>query len=330
VSQTSSTNIQHILVTGGCGYIGSQLIRAVATDDRFEGTTIRVLDNMQRENYHALMDLPERANCEFIEGDILDPSRMKLALEGIDAVIHLAAVVRTPLSFDHPARLSQVNHWGTAHLVEHCLDLGVPRFILASSASVYGPGGTFDEEDACKPIGPYAQSKFQAEQAAWGASRRGLNLSILRIATVYGYAPSMRFDSVANRFAYLAGVGRPITVFGTGQQTRPLVHVRDVSHAISFCLSHPEETQGRLFNVVEDNFSVLDMVAALQKIREVRVRFTEQDVLTHFSFALNPSRLKGLGWGPLCTLENGFAEMVEHFRRVSAVQHPSMESLTEI
>jgi UDP-glucose 4-epimerase len=306
------------------------LIRDLATDDRFEGITIRVLDNMERENYDALMDLPERANCEFIEGDILDPSLTKLALEGIDTVVHLAAVVRTPLSFDHPARLSQVNHWGTAQLVEHCLDLGAARFILASSASVYGPGGTFDEGDACKPIGPYAQTKFQAEQAAWEASRRGLSLSILRIATVYGYAPSMRFDAVANRFAYLAGVGRPITVFGTGQQMRPLVHVRDVSNAICFCLSHPQETQGRIFNIVEDNFSVLDMVAALQKIRDVRVRFTEQDVLTHFSFALKPSRLKELSWGPLCTVESGFAEVVEHFKRVSTVQHPSIESLTEI
>ena len=70
-------------------------------------------------------------------------------------MVHLAAVVRTPLSFDHPAWTEQVNHWGTARLVEQCLEAGATRFVFTSGASVYGPGGPFDETPVCQPMGPY-------------------------------------------------------------------------------------------------------------------------------------------------------------------------------
>src|SRR5690606_11511956 len=110
-----------------------------------------------------------------------------------------------------------------------------------SSAAVYGPGGPFDESSVCRPVGAYAQSKWRDEQAITSAGERGLCFTVLRLATVFGRAPVMRFDAVANRFAYLAGVGRPLTVFGSGEQIRPLFHVRDASSALRFCLVREAE-----------------------------------------------------------------------------------------
>lgn len=309
-----------VLVTGGTGYIGSQLIRALAEDPYQPGLTIRILDNMQREGYRALMDLPESAHYQFFEGDILDPVTVRRALAGVDTVIHMAAVVKTPLSFDHPAWTEQVNHWGTTRLVEHCLEAGILRFLYVSSVSVYGPGGPFDETSVCRPIGPYAQSKWQAEQAVLAAIPRGLQPTILRLATVFGSAPTVRFDAVANRFAYLAGVGRPLTVYGKGDQTRPLIHVRDATAAILFCLTHTVETRDTVFNVVGANASILDLVEAVRAEKpDVRVHYTEQDVLTHFSFAADGRKFRSLGWKPTFTVTAGMAELLKHFRNVSTL-----------
>lgn len=308
---------QHILVTGGAGYIGSCLIRDFANNSRFAGMTIRILDNMQRGGYAALMDLPAHAHYQFIEGDILDPAVMRRALEGVDAVIHLAAIVKTPFSFDHPSWTEQVNHWGTARLVEHCLEEGVTRFVLTSSASVYGPGGPFGEDFVCRPIGPYAQSKWRAEHSVLSAADRGLRPTVLRLGTVFGCAPVMRFDAVANRFAYLAGVNRPLTVYGTGEQIRPLIHVSDASAVIRFCLAHAAETSGEVYNAVGENASVLEMVEAVRSAKpDVRVHMTEQDVLAHFSLAVDGHKLERLGWEPRYSIEAGMAELIAQFRNI--------------
>ena len=314
-----------VLVTGGCGYIGSQLIRDLVGDEYVGAVKVRILDNLQREGYQALMDLPPEGDYEFVEGDILDPIVVRRCLTDVDAVVHLAAVVRTPLSFDHPAWTEQVNYWGTVQLVEACLEAGVRRFIFTSSASVYGPGGPFDEMAVCRPIGPYAQSKLRAERAVLSAVERGLEPTVLRLGTVFGYAPTMRFDAVANRFAYLAGVGRPLTVYGTGEQMRPFVHVRDASAAIRFCLGYPSETTAEIFNVVGENASILDLVEAVRATKPaVRVRYTEQDVLTHFSFAVDGGKLERLGWRPQYTLEAGMAEVITRFSKMTTL--PTIQS----
>ncbi|HHH41980.1 MAG TPA: SDR family NAD-dependent epimerase/dehydratase [Chloroflexi bacterium] len=326
----SKANTRVILITGGCGYIGSQLIRDLAGDPRFADVIIRILDNMQRGGYPALMNLPTEGRYQFIEGDILDPVTVRWALRGVDAVVHLAAVVRTPFSYDHPAWMEQVNHWGTAQLVEQCLDAQVTRFFFASSASVYGPGGVFEETSACRPVGPYAQSKWRAERVVMAARERGLRPTILRLATAFGYAPTMRFDAVANRFAYLAGIGRPLTVYGTGEQIRPLIHVRDVSRAIRFCLAHSEDTEDHIFNVVGENASVLDIVEAVRSVKpEVRIHYTEQDVLTHLSFAIDGRKFEEMGWEPRYTVETGMAEVLALFKGLAVLSAEFSEITTD-
>jgi UDP-glucose 4-epimerase len=318
-----------VLVTGGCGYIGSQVIRDLAKDPRLPGLIIRVLDNMQRGVYPALMDLPVEGRYQFIDGDILDPVVGRRALEGVIAVIHLAAIVRTPFSYDHPAWTEQVNHWGTAQLVEHCIQAGVQRFLYASSASVYGPGGPFVEEAVCRPVGPYGLSKWKGEQAVLAGMQRGLRPTLLRLGTVYGYAPAMRFETVVDRFAYLAGTGRPLTVYGTGEQTRPLVHVRDASEAIRFCLTHEEETAGEIFNVASENASVLQLVETIRMTKpQVQVHYTEHDVFAHFSLALDSQRIETLGYLPQYDIQRGMVEVLRHFRSFSTIK-PTVSDLED-
>lgn len=308
-------NDSTILVTGGAGYVGSRLVRDLAVDPAFEGSTIRLFDNMQAGRFESLADLPQAGRFELHEGDIMDPRAVRRALEGVDMVVHLAALVRTPFSFDHPTWTEHVNHWGTARLVEDCLAAGVVRFVLASSASVYGPGKDRSEEDSCAPIGPYSLSKLHAENAVASAVDRGLDATILRMATVYGDAPGIRFDAVPNRFAYLAAIGKSIPLHGDGAQLRPIIHVDDVSSAIQYVLEHPPARALR-FNLVGENMSVREMARTIQELRPFsEPRHTAQHELARFSLSISGDKLQAAGWAPQRDLQHGMEAVLARYGR---------------
>ncbi len=260
------------------------------------------------------MDLPEDRRYEFIEGDILDRFNVARAMQGVSAVVHLAAIVSTPLSFDHPEWTEQINHWGTAAVVDCALEAGVGHLIYVSSSSVYGPGGPFKESDPCRPIGPYAISKRKGEEAVLQGGERGLRYTVVRLGTAYGNAPAMRFDALGNRFAYYAGVGRPLVIYGSGDQIRPLIHVRDASAVLRMCLTDPR-VENEIVNAATANPSINDVAHAIRDLAPgVQLRYTDQDILTEVSFAVDPSKLRDLGFSPQFSLREGLAEVLERWQ----------------
>jgi UDP-glucose 4-epimerase len=305
---------QLILITGGAGYIGSQLIRDLVADPQFTNPTIRIYDNLQRQHYCGLMDLPSEGHYEFIKGDILDRLNLERAMRGASAVVHLAAIVRTPLSFDHPEWTEQVNHWGTAMVVDCALNMGVSHLLYVSSSSVYGPGGPFREIDTCQPIGPYAISKRKGEEQVLQGSERGLRFTIVRLGTTFGYAPAMRFDAVADRLTYLVGVGRPMAIHGSGEQIRPLIHIRDASAVLRLGLTDPR-AEGEIINAVTLNPTVNQIAQTLQGITPgTSIRYTDQDILTELSFEIDTTKLLTWGFQPQFNLEQGLREMLGHWQ----------------
>ena len=308
-----------VLVTGGAGYIGSRLVRDLAADPRFEDYTIRIYDNLQRQHLCGLMDLPAEGRYEFVEGDILDRLNLGRAMRGVEIVVHLAAVVKTPLSFEHPEWTEQVNHWGTASVVDCALDAGVSRLLYVSSASVYGPGGPFRETDACRPIGPYAISKLKGEEEVIRSS-----FAIARLGTVFGNAPTMRFDGIANRLTYLTGVGRPMVIHGSGEQIRPLIHIHDASAVIRLCLTDPR-AEGEIINAVIMNPSINQIARTLQTLAtDASIRYTDQDILTELSFEVDSSKLIEMGFQPQFNLEQGLEEMLARWRGFQPVLSDNM------
>jgi UDP-glucose 4-epimerase len=319
--------VRSLLITGGCGFLGSQLIRDLALDERLGALSIRILDNVQDGHYRALMNLPAPGHYQFIEGDILDPDVVRLALKGVDTVVHLAAIVRTPMSFDNPTWIEQVNHWGTAHLIEACIEAGVSRFIFTSSTAVYGPRNSPEENELCRPQGPYAQSKYRAEKSVVTASERGLQTVIIRLGTLFGLAPVTRFDAVVNRLAYLAGIQRSLTVYGDGQQRRPLIHVRDASSAIRYFLADSNLLQGKAVNGVGLTACVSDIVDIIRRLKpDTDVRFTDQDIRTHLSFEASNAALTALGWQPQVSLQSGIAELLAQFRNFERLGFQQIEA----
>ena len=307
-----------LLVTGGCGYLGAHLLREIAKDGHYENARVRVLDNLSSGTQTALMDLPKGPRYEFIEGDILAPAVAQHALDGVDVVLHLAALVGTPFAFDQPASIQQVNHWGTVRLLEHCREAGVRRFLYPSSVSVYGPGGVFSEAMECRPLGPYSRSKFAAESAVIAANSPDLATTVLRIATLYGGEPCIaRFEAVANRLVYLAGTARSLTVFGSGEQQRPLVHANDAARALLYALES-DTMAGETYNVVENNPSIESlarMVADLQP--GARIRYTDQDYREHISLSVSGDKIHAAGWAPEERLVEGLKDLLGHFRGLS-------------
>ncbi|MBN1217508.1 MAG: SDR family oxidoreductase [Anaerolineae bacterium] len=308
-----------MLITGGAGYIGSQLIRDLATDPRFAGWTLRIYDNLQRHHFCGLMDLPSEGCYQFVEGDILDRLNLERAMQDVSVVVHLAAIVRTPLSFDHPEWTEQVNHWGTASVVEAALHAGVSRLLYTSSASVYGPGGPFQETDVCRPIGPYAIAKRRGEEEVLQGGERGLRFTIVRLGTTFGNAPAMRFDAVASRLAYLVGVRRPMIIHGSGNQIRPLIHVRDASAALRLCLFDPQ-TEGEIINAVTMNPTSNEIAHILQTlVPDATMRYTDQDILTEISFEVESTKLLKMGFEPQFDLTAGLREMLTRWRGFEAM-----------
>ncbi|TMI06314.1 NAD-dependent epimerase/dehydratase family protein, partial [Candidatus Bathyarchaeota archaeon] len=241
-----------ILVTGGCGYIGSRLIRDLALGSKFSGSTIRVLDNMSKERYVSLMDLPSSKKFEFIEGDIRKGEDLGKAFRDIEMVVDLAGITNAPLSFERKDLTFDVNVNGGRKVVDYALKYEVEKFVYSSTASVYGPTkGIVNESFTCKPISPYGESKLQAEQSCLAAvEKHGLDATVLRLGTVYGYSIGIRFDTVVDRFTYLACSGAPLTVWESARtEKRPYLHVADASDAILFALGRPD-TKGEIYNVV--------------------------------------------------------------------------------
>lgn len=255
-----------ILVTGGAGYIGTELIQQLSEQKNV--SEIIVYDNLSSGNRNFFLG-QQKLNSDklkFIQGDILDSRKLKKVVQGVDTVYHLAANVTTPFSDQNPHLFEQVNHWGTAELVYAVEASNVKRFIHLSSASVYGAS-----EDICtlndqpQPETFYGISKLRAEEHVKRLQDKKPETYILRCGNVYGYNRSMRFDAVINRFMFEANFKGRITVNGTGEQHRPFIHIKKAAEALtSLCCETPIENG--TYNLVERNMAIGEVVENLRKV----------------------------------------------------------------
>ena len=240
------------LVTGGAGFIGSHIVRALLE----QGASVRVLDNFstgKRENLEELRRQFNRDQFEVVEGDLRDAAGVEEAVGGIEVIFHEAAFVSVPQSMGEPQTCFDVNITGTSLLFDAARRAGVRRAVAASSAAVYGESGALPliEETPLQPRSPYALSKRVGEMyAELFTGAFGFEVVALRYFNVYG--PRQRSDSM-----YAAAVpifarrlldNRPVTVFGDGGQTRDLINVHDVVRANLIASEHPNAA-GKVFNV---------------------------------------------------------------------------------
>lgn len=215
------------LVTGGAGFIGSNIVRQLLQD----GHVVVVLDNLLSGHRSNLNDL----GCELITGDIRDDAAVARAMKGVDTVFHLAASVGNKRSIDHPLLDSDINVMGTLTVLEAARAAGVKKIVASSSAGIFGELKTVPirEDHPVEPDTPYGSSKLCMEKHCLAyAKLHGIEAVCLRYFNVYG--PNQRFDAYGNVipiFVHQMLRGEPITIFGDGEQTRDFLNVRDVVQA---------------------------------------------------------------------------------------------------
>lgn len=236
---------RRVLVLGGAGYLGSvmagQLLR--------HGFAVRVLDAFLFGD-RSLNEFRSHPNFEVLHGDVRDIRAAERSMSGCDAVIHLAAIVGDSACDEQKALALEVNYTVTSMLANAARDCGVHRFIFASSCSVYGASdGFLDESSPLKPLSLYAQTKQDSERVLLAAKAPDFAPTILRLGTLFGLSPRMRFDLIANMFVAQAASSGRITVWN-GEQWRPFLHVHDAVRAFMACLNTaPTSLSGQIFNV---------------------------------------------------------------------------------
>lgn len=259
------------LVTGGAGFIGSNLVRALIA----RGDSVRVLDNLstgRAENLDGLGD-----SIEFIEGDIRKPSTVRRAVKGVQNVFHVAALPSVARSTEDPMTSNDVNVTGTLNVLIAARDAKIRRLVFSSSSSVYGDTPTLPKREDMKgaPKSPYAVQKAIGEYyCSVFHDLYGLKTFSLRYFNVFGprQNPKSQYAAVIPLFARALLEGRAPVIHGTGEQTRDFTYVEDVVSANMCCCSAPESAAGSVYNVACGNrVSILELATALMKITGVQI-----------------------------------------------------------
>lgn len=289
-----------ILVTGGCGYVGTLLVQTLLQ----QGHSVDIFDIMWFGNY-----LDEHPNQTVTRGDIRNVD--SIPMEGVDAVIHLANVANDPCS-DLNSKLNwEVNALATKLLVDRAIAYGVKQFIYASSGSVYGykeePQVT--EDLPLVPLSDYNKTKMISERVLLSYADDIL-IQIVRPATVCGYSPRMRLDLSVNILTMQAVTEQRITVFG-GSQTRPNIHIKDMIGVYLHFLDKGDKTQG-IYNAGFENISILDIAErASAKIPSEIVVSESNDPR---SYRLNSDKLLATGYEQQFAVDDAMEEVIEAFR----------------
>ena len=241
-----ANEVKHVVVAGGAGYIGSVLSRQLLE----AGYRVTVFDSLLFGE-ESVQELKASSDFTLVQGDLRHLEEVSAVLQDqVDAVVLLGALVGENACDRDPRETVDTNLLGAKTLAEACRYYNIPRFIFASTDSAYGiQEGIMYEDSPLRPISLYARLKMAVEQEILALKNDTFHPTVLRMATIYGFSPRMRFDLVINVLTLRAWTDNRITVYG-GEQWRPLVHVEDAARAYLLCLQADlEKVDGQVFNV---------------------------------------------------------------------------------
>ena len=306
-----------VLVTGGAGYIGSVLVRQLLN----KGFSVRVLDSLKFGG-EALYDVMLNSNFEFIRGDVRNDKDVSAALEGIDAIAHLAAIVGDPACKKFSDEANETNWSASTKLFEKAEASGVKKFVFASTCSNYGkmpdPNSFVKESSPLNPVSLYAELKVKFEKYLL-EERKGSNIcsTSLRFSTVYGYSPRIRFDLTVNEFTRNATINGEQEIWGP-QFWRPYCHVDDLARSVVLVLeSSDEKVRANVFNVgsTEENYNKGMIIEEVCKVVPgVKVNYVESSEDPR-DYRVNFDKIKNeLGYSITKTVPQGIDEIYKLVR----------------
>ncbi len=261
----------NILITGGAGFIGSNLVEYFLRDERVG--IVRILDDLSNGSYENIREFEEEPGFEFIKGDICDYQTCIEATEGIDKISHQAALGSVPRSIENPMRTTEVNILGTVNVLHAAVENSVERVILACSSSTYGDSKELPkkEERIGKPLSPYAVSKYSIEQFADVFSKTyGLNYIGLRYFNIFGpkQSPDNPYAAVIPIFCKAFIEGTQPTINGDGETSRDFTYVANAVQANDLALfTDHKDAVNEVYNIACGEQATLnEMTRILQEI----------------------------------------------------------------
>ena len=302
-----------VAVTGGAGYVGACVVEELLAS----GHEVVVLDALIHGQDDVAAGLSERG-ATVRQGDVRHPDAVLGALEGAEAVVHLAAIVGDPACGRDPVLSNDVNVRGSVALVDAARSVGVERLVFASTCSNYGrmadPTVPVDESGELAPVSLYAEQKVAIERRLLNSDPGVPSPTCLRFATVYGVAPRMRFDLTVNEFTRDLWAGRPLAVFGE-QFWRPYVHVRDAALGVRTVLEAPaDEVAGEVFNVghSDENYRKADLVEMITAtLGRGQVQYVQRDEDPR-DYKVSFEKVRAaLGYEPQMRVAGGIGELID-------------------
>ena len=300
-----------VLITGGAGYIGTELVYKLGELNEVE--SIIVYDNLSRGNYNLFIGHKVApSKVQFMPGEILDSRKLRKVLKNVDVVFHLAAKVTTPFANVDGHIYEQTNHWGTAELIYALEESDVKKLIFLSSTGVYGNTKEAATENSTpQPDSFYSISKLRAEQHVRRLVDK-MNTIIIRLGNVYGYSKSMRFDAVINRFMFDAHFTNRITINGSGSQHRSFIHIDKTTDVLSQLLN--TNIPGDTYNLADKTLSILDIVEMMKTIYpDLESFFINQNYTGHNLEVERQGKLLNYVTLPETNLENELREFRQKF-----------------
>ncbi len=290
----------HILLTGACGYKGTVLVPKLLE----KGFRVTAFDIQWFGNF-----LRPHPNLTIVQGDIRNI--IELNLNGIDAIIHLSSVANDPCSDLDPQLTWEISCLATMQLADKAVRSGIRRMIYASSGSVYGVSDALQvtEDLELFPISEYNKTKMCGERIMLSYNDQ-MVVQIVRPATVCGYSPRMRLDVAVNLLTMQALEKGRITVLG-GDQTRPNIHIDDITDLYIFLLEHPEHTG--VYNAGFENISILDIAKMVAEHVGADIEIKSSN--DPRSYRVNSDRLLATGFKPKKTVDDAIKEMVGLYRQ---------------
>lgn len=306
-----------VLITGGAGYIGTELTRLL--DQNPTVSEIIIYDNLCRNNYNIFLHSGiRRGKVRFIKGEILDSRKLKEVIQNVDIVYHLAARVSTPLSNESSHLFEQVNHWGTAEVVYATEESNVKRFVYLSSASIYGANNNeVDINYSPDPKSFYGISKLRGEQHVARLIPK-MDTYILRSGNVYGYGISMRFDAVINRFMFDASFNGRISIHGNGLQRRSYIYIEKIANILANIVD--SKLESGYYDVIDRVMPIIEIASSIKNLYpRLEMIFINQHIQMRELCVKRDERIMKLLTAPDTSFEEELKIFMEKFHNSSAM-----------
>ena len=293
-----------ILVTGGGGYVGNVLCRDLLT----RGYKVRCVDNFHKGQCDALIELITYPNFEFVHGDVTNIEDVKQMVDGVDGIVHLAAIVGFPQCAKQPSLAKAVNVDGTKNILKYRNE-DTP-LIFASTGSVYGAvEGTCTEESPLNTISLYGETKRDAEFMVREAS----NTVSYRFATGFGVSPCMRVNLLVNDFVYQATLNKCLNIFQADFR-RTFIHVRDMSRAFIFGLENYNQMKHKVYNAGANtlNWTKRELAEHVSELTDAVVNYAETGKdLDQRDYEVDYSKLLDEGFKCKVSMKKGIDELLK-------------------